>query len=214
MTGSEFLSYVIRTFKRTDKNTEIYEATTDTIADIRIQLKAEDYKEEAYVTGISSLGDYRIALPSDFGHLIGSITLVDAVSNDARTLNKISKQSYDNKYGERLTSDQDMAMPIDFCIYAGQIYLGNVPDSTSYKYYLNYTTESFDEVTSTTDPVPFTDKYRYMLRAGVLANLYEGMEQYDEAQYWQSKYNEGLVKLKANDEDNISSKEGVVYHGI
>jgi len=217
MTGASFLAYVVRVFKRTDKSTEIYEATTDVIADIRLQLKTEDYKEEAYVTGISTLGDYRIALPSDFGHLIGGITLVDDTSGHTRVLKKISKQSYDEKYGDRLHSalaDVNDAMPTEFCIYAGQIYLGCVPDDVTYKYYMNYTTEAFTEVTAATDPVPLTDNYRYMLRAGVLAHLYEGLEQYDESNYWIGKYTEGLMKLKANDDDNTSSQEGVTYHGV
>ena len=76
-TGAEMLAYVKRKFKRPDKDTEIYEAATDTIADMRLQILSEDYKEEAYISGISSLGDYRIALPSDFGHIIGDVTVTD-----------------------------------------------------------------------------------------------------------------------------------------
>jgi len=217
MDGANFLAYVKRTFKRTDKDTEIYEATTDTIADIRIQLKTEDYKEEAYTASIATLGEYKVGLPADFGHLIGDVTLVDNTNGFTQRLNKISKQSYDEKYGDRLHSDLSQivyGVPTDFCIYAGQIYFGYVPDKITYKYYINYTTEAFDEVTASTDPVPFTDKYRYTLRAGVLANIYEGLEFFDESQYWLGKFNEGLAKMKANDDDNISSKEGVSYHGI
>lgn len=217
MTGSQFLAYVRRVFKRTDKDTEIYEATTDAIADIRLQLKTEDYKEEAYVAGITVLGDYRIALPADFGHLIGDITLVDDAGGQTRTLNKISKQSYDEKYGDRLHSniaDINDAMPTEYCIYAGQIYLGCVPDAITYKYYMNYTTEEFTEVDANTVDVPFSGKYRTILRAGVLADLYSGLEFFDEANYWRSLFNDGLLKIKANEDDNTSSKEGVTYHGV
>lgn len=217
MTGSQFRDYVVRIFKRTDKDTEIYEATTDIIADIRIQMKAELYKEEAYIAGISTLGEYKIGLPSDFGHLIGDITVVDESSGYVGTLNKISKVAYDAKYGDRLFSDLadvDQDIPQDFCIYGGQIFLGCVPDKTTYKYYINYTTESFTEITSATAVVPFTDRYRRTLRAGVLNELYMGLEFFDEANYWQSEYDKGLAKLIANDADNISSKDGVVYHGI
>jgi len=217
MTGSAFLAYVKRIFKRTDKDTEIYEATTDAIADIRLQIKAEDFKEEAYVAGIATLGDYRISLPSDFGHLIGDITLVDDAGGHTRTLNKISKQAYDEKYGDRLhsdLSDVNDAMPTDFCIYGGQIYLGCVPDDITYKYYINYTTEDFADITAVTADVPFSGKYRTILRAGVLADLYSGLEFFDEANYWRSLFNDGLLKIKANEDDNISSKEGVTYHGI
>ncbi len=217
MTGSQFLAYVKRIFKRTDKDIEIYEATTDTIADIRLQLKTEDYKEEAYVAGISTIGDYRISLPSDFGHLIGNITLVDDDSGFTRVLNKISKNAYDAKYGDRLHASLvniDDSIPSDFCIYAKQVYLGSVPDKITYKYYINYTTESFTDIDDATDPVPFTERYRNTLRSGVLAELYSGLEQLEEATYWRGLYNEGLAKLQANDADNTSDNSGVTYHGI
>lgn len=217
MTGSDFATYVKRVFKRTDKDTEIYEATTDVIADIRIQLKTEDYKEEAYVAGISTLGEYKIGLPSDFGHIIGNITLVDDVNGLSKSLNKISKQEYDRKYSDRLhtaLSDVNDGIPEDFCIYGKQIFIGPVPDLTSYKYFLNYTTEDFSEITSVTSSVPFTDRYRNTLRSGVLAELFAGLEQFDEANYWRELFNAGLLKLKMNEDENISDESGVAYNGI
>lgn len=214
MTGAEFLAYVKRILKRTDKDTEIYEATTDTIADMRLQLKSELYKEEAYITGITSLGDYRITLPADFGHLIGDVTCVDDSTDTTYKLNKISKQTFDEKYGDRLTSDPLDGVPLDFCIYAGQIYIGPVPDSVSYVYYINYTTEAYTEVAAATDPVPFSEDYRNILRAGVLAEVYSGLEFFDEANWWRSMYIDGLTKIKSNDDGNIGDNERVVYHGI
>lgn len=217
MTGSQFLAYVKRIFKRTDKDTEIYEATTDIIADIRLQLKTEAYKEEAYNAGISALGDYRIALPSDFGHIIGEITLVDNSGGHTRILKKISKQTYDELYGDRLhssSSNVDFAMPVHFCIYAKQIFVGPVPDSTAYSYYINYTTENYTEIDASTDPVPFTDRYRSVLRAGVLSEMYTGLEAIDEGNVWRQLYVDGLLKLKKNEDENLADTEGVVYHGI
>lgn len=217
MTGSQFKDYVLRVFKRTDKSTEIYDATTDVIADIRLQIKADDYKEEAFVTGISTLGEYRIALPSDFGHLIGDITVLDDTGNYVNTLHKINKSTYDEKYGDRLFSNLaqvDKTIPQDFCIFAGQIYLGAVPDKTTYQYHMNYTTEAFATITDATAVVPFTARYRNTLRAGVLGELYMGMEQFDEASVWIQKFNEGVLKIKANDDDNMSNDELVAYHGI
>jgi len=217
MDGVSFLAYVKRILKRTDKDTEIYEAMTDVISDIRLQIKTEDYKEEAYSAGISSLGDYRIALPSDFGHIMGEITLVDNSSGHTRTLKKISKQTYDELYGDRLhtdSSDVNDAMPIHFCIYGNQVFFGPVPDSTSYRYYMNYSTENSADITSATDPVPFSAKYRSMLRSGVLAEIYTGLEAFEEANYWKQLYVDGLLKLKTNEDNNIADNQGVVYHGF
>jgi len=217
MTGQQFRDYVIKKFKRTDKDTELYQATTDVIADIRLLFPTERYKEEAYITGISTLGDYRIALPSDFGHLIGSLTVVDD-DDTTNTLIKISKQEYDELYPYRLATavaNRITGYPKHFCIYGEQIFIGPVPDAITYRYQMNYTTEAYTEVTSVTDPVPFTDEYRNILRAGVLYELYNGLEQYEEANYWEQKYLEGVAKMKNNDENNIGNTSSTIaYSGV
>jgi hypothetical protein len=219
MTGAEIKAYIIRKFKRTDKDTELYEALTDVIADIRIQIRAEDFKEEAYVAGISTLGEYKLALPSDFGHIIGDITIVDTASNQQYgPIVKISKGEYDDKYGSRLLaaySDMNSGVPQEYCIYAGQIFLGPVPDKTTYNYYINYTTEDYTEVDASTDPVPFSERYRNVLRAGVLAELQDGLQNYEEAGYWRALYVNGVSKIKSNDDDNIESVgQNMTYSGF
>jgi hypothetical protein len=215
MNGQEFRDYVVQKFKRTDKDTEIYQATTDIIADIRLRLKSENYKEEAYSVGITSLGEYRISLPTDFGHLIGDITVVDVDTDDVYPpLKKISKQVYDAKYGDRLLSDEDESIPQEYCIYGNQIYLGPVPDKITYKYQMNYTTEPYTEVTASTDPVPFSEHYRNVLRCGVLKELHEGLENFDEAKYWQGEYEAGGEKISQNDKDNIADRGNVAYNGV
>lgn len=217
-TGAEFLAYVKRKFKREDKDTEIYEATTDIIADMRLQFLSEDYKEEAYSTGITTIGEYRLGLPSDFGHIIGEITVVDTTADDEYPpLKKISKQRYDQLYGDRLlasASNMDTDVPRHFCIFGNQIFLGPVPDSTAYKYQFNYTTEAYTEVSASTDPVPFTDNYRNILRCGVLAELYDGLENYQESQYWRDQYLSGLNKIVDNDSYNIADTENIIYSGF
>lgn len=217
MTGAEFLAYVKRTFKRTDKDTEIYEATADVIADIRLQLKTEDYKTESTAVGITSLGEYRIQLPTNFRHLIGQVTLIDDSSGFTIDLKKISKQEYDNLYGDRLHSsfsNVNDSVPVHFCVYSKQIFIGPVPDLITYKYHISYATEDYAAITSSTDPVPFSEKYRVMLRNGVLAEVFAGVESFDEANYWRQLYVDGLLKLKANEDNNISDNQSVYYHGI
>ena len=218
-TGPEFLAYVKKKFIRTDKDTEIYEAITDTISDIKYDTKLEAYKEEAYIVGISTLGEYRIALPADFGSLIGDVILIDPDTNDSRILNKISKQEYDEKYSDRLYSayaDMDSSMPIDFCIYAGQIYLGPVPDKTTYKYQINYSTYETTAITASTTSVPFTSNYfeRNVLRDGVLAEMNDLMENYEEANYRRALFTVGKDKMVNKDDNNISDNQNVVYRGI
>jgi len=136
MTGSEFCTYVKRKFKRTDKDTEIYEAATDVIADMHVRFMPADYTEEAYVAGISTVGEYQIALPSDFGHIIGTVSITDTAGDDEYSnLKKISKQKYDEMFTDRLltsTGNMNLSTPTHFCIYAAQLYVGPVPDLTTY----------------------------------------------------------------------------------
>lgn len=221
MTGAEFLAYVVRKFIRTDKSTELYEATTDTISDMHIRFRPEDYKEETYVSGISTVGEYQIALPSDFGHIIGTLSLIDTDDDTQyNNLNKISKQTYDAKYTDRLlssTGNMNLSTPIDFCLFAGQIYVGPVPDKITYRYQMNYTTENTAEITSVTDPVPFTSELRHrnILRNGVLFELHDGMENFEEAAYYKNLYLHGLEGLVEMERANISGiSENVIYNGI
>ena len=214
MTGTNFLAYIKRKFIRTDKDTECYEAMTDIIADIRLRTDSEDYKEEAYISGISTLGDYRIALPSDFGHILGEISVIDSSSDqNYGTIMKISKEKYDTLYGDRLLTNYNDGVPKHFCIFAEQIYIGPVPDSTSYRYQINYTTENYTEMTSDAE-IPFTDRYRNIIRAGVLMELHDGLENYEESNYWRVIYNDGVEKIIKNYNDNIDDNQPLEYAGI
>jgi len=218
MTGANFYIYILNIFKRTDKSTEVYEAITDVITDMRLRLLSEDFKEETYSTSISALGEYRLSLPSDFGHIIGGISIVDV--DDSSTyppLVKISKEHYDELYHDRILSDAgDVSTdrPRHFCIYAEQVYLGPVPDKTTYKYQINYTTEDSTDITSDTTSVPFTDKWRYYVRSGVLNQLFKGLEQFEEASIWEAEYERGLAKIAENDDFNTSAFQQIQYQGL
>lgn len=219
MTGTDLLAYILKVFKRTDKDTEVYEAITDIVADIKYNTKLEAVKEEAYIVGISTLGDYRIALPNDFQNLIGDITVIEPNDNTRRLLNKISKEVYDERYSTRLFSsysDMTSGLPEDYCIYAGQIYLGPVPDDVDYKYQINYTTKDTTAITSSTTSVPFTSSYkeRNVVRAGVLAEMFSLVEDYEESNYWRALYTIGKSEMVDKDNENISDNVNITYHSI
>jgi len=221
MTGSSFRDYVVRKFLRTDKDTELYEAATDTISLMQVKFKSDDYKQESYIAGISTVGEYQIGLPTDFGHIIGLVSLTDADDDSAyNNLRKISKQKYDEMYGDRLLTtvgNVHTALPRDFCVFAGQLYIGPVPDKITYRYQINYTTENETEIASDTAIVPFTAELRHrnILRNGVLFELHDGMENFEEAAYYKQLFLDGLndiIKQERNNSSGVS--ENVTYHGI
>jgi len=218
MTGTEFYNYTLRKFKRTDKETEFYEAVNDIIADMSMRFESEDYITETSITGITVSGDYQLNLPSDYGHIVGDISLFDTTEDrEYPSLKKISKSEFNDKYADRLlsTSNQNQSQPIHYCLFGSVIEVGPVPDKTTYEYKITYTTDNLTEVTSSTDPVPFTDTdQRNILRNGVLMELHYGMESYEEGSIYERLYLRGLDLLRINDRENTASEGMVAYHGI
>jgi len=213
MTGLEFYNYILRVFKRTDKSTEIYEAITDTIMEIKLLYAFEDFKEETYTGGVSALGKYKIALPDDFGHLLGTILLIDDNGNEHALIRR-TKETFDRLYPNPNSSNVNKGMPADCCIFSGQILLGVVPDSTDYSYQFSYSTEEATQIVAGTTSVPFTERYRWIIRAKVLEMLYFGLGFDNEAAKWQNKAMEGVSLMVANDVFNTDAIEMVNYQGV
>lgn len=217
MTGAQMLAYVKRTFKRTDKDQEIYDAIRDTVMDIRVRFKAEDYKEEAY-SDITVVGDFKISLPEDFAHLIGRPILKNT-SDDSTypPLRQISKERYDELYYDRISSTVSNRLtgtPVHFCLYGREIFVGPAVDKTTYRVQLNYTTEDAEEITASTAVVPFSNRHCKTLRYGAMKELYIGLENYQEAEAWSNLYEADIPKIINNDLDNIADSEPISYNGI
>lgn len=201
MTGLEFYDYVVRTFKRTDKSSEVYDAITDTILDMCERMDFEDTKVEAYTTsGITVLGDYKIDLPSDFGRLIGDVRWSD--QDNSRTLTPLSKQEFNEKFGDLDGDDPIDGEPTHYCVFGNQILLGPVPDDTTYEYQIDYSTFPADPVTTLTTEVVFTDKARECVKFGSLARLYEVMENFDMAERYRGKFENELGQFVAREKLN------------
>ncbi len=201
MTGSEFYDYVVRTFKRTDKSAEVYDAITDTVSDMCERVEFEDTKVEAYtVSGISALGDYKIDLPSNFGRLIGDVRWSD--QDDSYTLTRLSKQEFNEKFGDPDGVDPIDGEPTHYCVFGNQILLGPVPDDTTYEYQIDYSTFPADVVTSSTTEVLFTDKARECVKFGALARLFEVIEQFDLADRYRVRFENELTQFVAREKEN------------
>jgi hypothetical protein len=199
MTGSEWRDYVLRCgFRRTDKDSELYEATTDTIQEMRRRFMFDEAEVDSTTTDtISVSGDFKIDLESDMGLLLG-VTLQDGVN--ASRLTQKSKSEFDELYPD-INVTADRGYPTHFCVYAGSIYIGPIPDSVTYTYRLNYSRRA-GTITSSTAGVPFTNLYREILADGVLSRLYKGLEEYDKANYHRGAYEEGMVYAIRRERNN------------
>lgn len=203
MTGSDFYDYVLRLgFKRTDKATEFYEAATDAIQEMRRRFMFDEAESEATTTDtISSLGDFKLTLESDFGLLLG-VMLED--DDTGTPLTKVSKYRYDELYPS-VNVESDRGYPRHFCVYAGQIYIGPIPDNTDYVYRLSYSKRA-GTVTSSTTGVPFTNLYRDILADNIQGRLYKGLDDFDKATYFRNSFEDGF--LQALRRERINSGVG------
>ena len=210
MSGSDFLTYVKRIFKRTDKDTELYDAITDAIAELRRIFNFDEAHVETTSTDtISTIGDFKIDLETDNGLLLG-VTIVDGTNS--RTLLKLSKQMFDEYYPNPSATDVNKQKPIHYCVYAGQIQFGPVPDLTTYTYRLIYS-KSGATISAATTSVPFTKHYREPLREGTLAKAWSGLDD-SLAQEHLAKWEFFKSQMKERETVNLQGTGQIVYNGI
>ena len=62
--------------------------------------------------------------------------------------------------------------------------------------------------------VPFSGVYRNYLRAGVLEDMHDGMENYQEAGYWGGKYQQGLGVIANAEAFDKANDEPIQYNGV
>lgn len=199
MSGSEFRDYVLRRgFKRTDKDEELYEAVTDAIQELRIRFAFDEAETEATTTDtIDVLGDYKIAAESDLGLLLGVVLEDD---DKGTPLVKINKARFDELYpGASL--DQFRGYPKHYCAFAGQIYIGPVPDRGSFAYRLSYSKRA-GTVLSSTAGVPFTNLYRAMLSDLTTANLYYGLDEDAKGDACRQRFENGFLLATRRERQN------------
>lgn len=190
MTGAEFYAYLLRRgFKRTDKSTECYEAITDAIQEMRRRFMFDEAETEAVSTDtIAVLGDFKIDQASNLGMVLGVVIEDDDIGTP---LDRINKSVYDDIYPS-VNVESIRGYPKHYCLYAGQIYLGPIPDRTSYQYRVSYS-QSAGTVVSTTSAVPFTALYRDVLADLVMSLLFDGLEEYEKAGFYRQKFESGFL---------------------
>lgn len=199
MTGSDWRDYVLRCgFKRTDKDTELYEATTDAVQEMRRRFMFDEAENETTTTDtIATLGDFKLTVESDFGLLL-NVVLED--DDTGTVLRQVTKAQYDQMYPS-VNVESDKGYPEAYCVYAGQIYLGPIPDQTSYVYRVGYSRRA-GTITSSTTGVPFTNLYRDALCENVLSRLYHGLEDYDKSDRHKAKFEEYFAQAKSRERHN------------
>ena len=199
MAGSDWAEYVRRGgWKRTDKDTELYESTTDAIQELRRRYGFDEAKGDTETTDtISTLGDFALDVESDFGLIIDVIMEDD---ENAHVLVQLSRAQFNEEYPD-IHVTNDRGYPKHFTIDNGEILIGPVPDSTDYTYRKTYS-KAGGTITSTTTAVPFTALYREMLRYFTLQRLWEIVDRYDRAQYFEAKAEKAYDQATSRENKN------------
>jgi hypothetical protein len=220
MDGADFLAYVKQVLKRTDKDTEVYTAIADTIMDMRSRMLSDNFSYTATTpSGTLAVGEYKLSVPSDFGHLVGDISIRDSATDTVyNPLKRISKEEYDELYSQNLSSSASnrlTGVPLHYCYFGREIWLGPAVDKTTFEFTINYTTEDVPTITGATSEVQFTDQFREVVRAGTLFRIYFELGFTQEASNWASAYEGGIQKIIENDLFNSgSSSVGITYGGF
>jgi hypothetical protein len=199
LSGTQWLAYFLRGgFKRTDKDTEVYEETTDAIQEMRRLFAFDEAEVEMTTTDtISVLGDYKIDIETNTGLILG-INVIDG--ENATPLIFKSKREFNLLYPD-ISVTSDKGYPQHFTMYKGQFQIGPIPDSVSYLYRVDYSARA-GIISSATTSVPFTNLYRDILRDNVNYRMYKLMEDFAKAAEFRSSFENGFLQAKRRERAN------------
>lgn len=213
MSGADWYTYVLEDFKRTDKEDAIFNATKDIIDDIRLRVPTQDDESQTTTTDtISTLGDYRIDLEDNFGMMVANVLLQEETLG--RPLDKISKAEFDRRYLLYGTGSAFRGVPEAFCVFGGQILIGPVPNSTDYSYVVSQTDDPHSEYTIDSVSIPFTNRYRLIVKNGVLSLTFKGVRNDDQAAIYGTLYENGMRKLEKREDRNRTGVRKTRYQGV
>jgi len=182
----QFYSYVLRTFKRTDKETEVYEAYNETIKHLANLKGMEGLKFQSWIPTVVGQEDY--PLPSTLCHVIHPVRFIEAADQESGyPLNKRTKEWWSAAYPNpniTNTSNLTKGRPADYCVFSNSLLLGPAPDKTTYIIELDWaklpTSQDADS-----DIHQLGTDWDEVIKYGALARLYESVGMTDEAdRFW------------------------------
>jgi hypothetical protein len=187
MTLVNFKLYVKQVLKRTDKDTEIVQAYNDMVIWVAACMPHGGYKYQSYISTVAETPDY--PLPTDLIHLIHPVRLLEGsgTNDSGYPLEFISKEKYDILEPNPHRTNPSTGKPTRYAVFSRSILPQPIPDKSTYLIEINWskrpTAQSADA-----DLTSLGSEWDEVLRAGALERLYEGIELYQEAGYWASKY--------------------------
>ena len=187
----DFVTYVNRVFKRTDKVQETLDALNDVIKDATARHSFQILKRQAYVQTLDEHEDY--PLPEEMLHLHHPVRLLEGTGSnkDGWPLQQIDKDTYDYYEPNPNRTDPQTGTPWAYCVWQNAILLTDIPGTQGYIIEINYGKKPTLPTSDTSDAHPFGVEWDETVRWGVLSRLFEGLGLDEEAQKWGAFYELG-----------------------
>lgn len=190
---SDFKTYVLQDFKRTDKDTELVRARNDAILYIAVLMPHGGYKYQSYVPTVAGTNNY--PLPSDIMHLIHPVRLLEGsgTNDSGYPLVQITKQEYDLREPNPNRTSPPTAKPSHYCIFSRTILPTPIPDKSTYLFEIDWSKAPADQ-TGDSAAHSLGSAWDEVLKWMVLDRLNSGIELFQEAEFWRSKYEDAEHK--------------------
>lgn len=196
MTRTEYLEYIKKTFKRTDKDDELIDALQDTLYDMTTtyDFQVKQTETEFVLTDDTYEYDY----PISYAVLVSQIRYINS-GGGGRTLNLLSKSQFDIKYPDLKESNFSRGDTIDCTIYNNKIYLAPFLKTVNgEKIYVSGSTIA--PVLDADDSPDFEDRWREVIKFGTLYRAYSDLDEDVKADKYYKLYQDGIERIKQVDD--------------
>ena len=197
MNLANLLTYIKYDFKRTDKDTELTQAINDSILAIAIKMPHKNYKYQSWRAVVSGQEDYD--LPSNIIHLMHPVRYLEGndPGDSGYPLEHITKEQYDDEEpAPNRTTPDSTGTPTKYTVYSNSILLTPIPGDTEVSegglLEINWTKQPVDLTGSQTPDLE--DSWREIIKWMTLDRVNAGIGLYDEAKYWESKYQDPISR--------------------
>lgn len=196
MTRLEFITYIKRTFKREDKDTELLDALTDTLYEMTTSYGFQVYQTETEFAIVED--QYEYTYPSTYATLISNVRYIDSGGGGV-ALTKLTKHAFDEKYPDIKESNFSKGDPINYTIYNDKIVIAPYPnDATNRKLYICGSSLQ-EELSSDSTSPSFQDRWREIIKFGTLYRAYMDLKEFETAGVYSNLYKSRLDEMIEND---------------
>jgi len=208
MTRLQFLTYIKQDFKRTDKDTEIYQALNDTLKDICSRGEPmEGYTYQSWCPTVVGQEDY--PLPGTLLYLHHPIRLLEgsATGDSGYSLIYTTKNNYDIIEPNPNRTSPATGMPSLYTIWSNSVLLSPIPDKATYILEINWG-RTTNELTGASDTSFLLSQYDEIVKWGTLMRLYLGLGLDQEGAKYAALYNDPIMGVKKIEHQNKSVRNG------